>query len=80
MNYAIFLKLRDQMQFEVNYVKSHIHVISDGLNGHLSRTDIFLGGQPIHSLLFLPLYNATSLKCPLSSVPKVAVVDRFNSI
>ena len=30
-NYAIFLKLCDPMQFEVNCVKSHHRVISDGL-------------------------------------------------
>ena len=31
MNYAIFLKLCDRMQFEVNCAKSHHRVISDGL-------------------------------------------------
>ena len=30
-NFAIFLKLCDQMRFEVNCAKSHHHVISDGL-------------------------------------------------
>ena len=30
-NYAIFLKLCDWMQFEINFAKSHHHVISDGL-------------------------------------------------
>ena len=43
-----------------------------------------LGGQSIPSLLFHSLYNghlsttATSLQWQLSSVPKVAVVERFN--
>ena len=31
MNYTIFLKLCDRMRFEVNCVKSHHRVISDGL-------------------------------------------------
>ena len=31
MNYAIFLKLCDQMRFEVTCAKSHHCVISDGL-------------------------------------------------
>ena len=31
MNYAIFLKLWDQMRFEVSYVKLHHRIISDGL-------------------------------------------------
>ena len=31
MNYVIFLKLCDHMQFEINFAKSHHHVISDGL-------------------------------------------------
>ena len=58
---------------------------------HLSTTAIFFGGQSIHSLLFPPLYNShffggqsiyslvsTSLQWLLSSVPKVAAVERFN--
>ena len=43
--------------------------------GHLSTTAIFFGGQSTHSLLFQPLYNGHFF-----SVPKVAVVERFNCI
>ena len=34
------------------------------INGHLSTTDIFFGGQCIHSLLFQPLYNGHFLLSP----------------
>ena len=46
----------------VNYSRTSI-------NGHLSTTDIFFGGQSIHSLLFQPLYyghlsTMATLFCP----------------
>ena len=62
-------------------------------NSHLSTmATFFFGGQSIHWLLFKPLHNShffwptvhtftlvsTSLQWPLSSVLKVAVVERFN--
>ena len=40
MNYAIFLKLCDRMRFEVNCLKSHHHVISDGLTRMAWKTRI----------------------------------------
>ena len=49
-------------------------------NSHLSKTAIFFGVQSIHSLLFQPLYNGHLSTKPLSSAPKVAVVERFNCI
>ena len=49
-------------------------------NGHLSTTDIFLADSPyIHSCFNLSTM-ATSLQWPLSSVPKVAIAERFNCI
>ena len=40
----------------------------------------FFGGQSIHSLLFQPLYTGHLSTKPLSSTPKVAVVERVNCI
>jgi len=37
-----------------------------------------LGGESIHSLLFQLLYNSHLSTWPLSSVPKVAFVERLN--
>ena len=47
-------------------------------NGHLSTTAFFLvDSQYIHSFFILSM-AATSLQWPLSSVPNVAIVERFN--
>ena len=46
----------------------------------LQRPLDFFGGQSIHSLLLQPPYNSHLTTQPLSSAPKVAVVERFNCI
>ena len=51
MNYVIFLKLCDWMQFEVNCAKSHHHVVSDGL--------MYVGFDNRRSYLIWPLSRAS---------------------
>ena len=46
------------------------------LNLHLSTTAIFFWGGTVNTLTLV----STSLQWPLSSVPKVAVVQSFNCI
>ena len=54
-------------------------------NGHVSITATTIQWplfcrQSIHWILFKPLHNCHSLQRPLSSVPKVAIVERLNFI
>ena len=48
-NYAIFLKLCDQMRFEVNCAKLHHRVISDGLLNDLAKAK---GKAPVNIFFF----------------------------
>ena len=72
-NYVIFLKLCDQMRFEVNCAKSYHRVISDGL-----ANECLLGGLQV-PLLQSHFAKVLSLQNDINSLQSRFMARRFTA-